>query len=337
MNVHLAVPDLLWPDRETLAAADPGPLPALETLIARGRRKLAAAADLESWLLAAWRADGAAAHSLAADGGEPGDAHWARADPCSLRVTRDVVVPLDPAMFEISRAEAEALTEHLSRHLADRGLVFHAPQPERWYARSDAPWPRLAPPLAAARGKPIAVHPGADPDATRGAALANEMQMALHGHPVNEERERRGEPPVNAVWLWGGGRLAAPAVRPFGRVRTRDPLAAGLALGSGAAVLPLPEDAEHWLRGCGTAGVELLVLDPLRDPASYGEAAAWRERLAGLERRWFAPLAGALGRGRIGMITLHAIGAGGTLDAETTRQDLRHFWRRRRPLSSYAQ
>ncbi len=336
MNVHLAVPDLLWPDRETRAAAAPGPLAALETLIARGRRTRGVATDLESWLLAAWRADAAAAHSLVADGGEPGDAYWVRADPCSLRVGREALVPLDSAMFDISRAEAEALADHLNRHFADRGLVFHPLQPARWYARSDAPWPHGGPPLTAARGKPLAVHPGADANAARGAALANEIQMALHEHPVNAAREARGAPPVNAVWLWGGGRFARPGARPFRRVRTGDPLAAGLALGSGATIFPPAADAAQWLRVSGDEGVELLVLDALRDPASYGEVAEWRARLAGLERDWFAPLVAALARGRIGMITLHAMGAGGALDAETTRQDLRRFWRRRQPLSRYA-
>jgi hypothetical protein len=336
MNVHLAVPDLLWPDRETRAAADPGPLAALETLIARGRRQRGVAPDLESWLLAVWQAGSAAAHSLAADGGAPGDGYWVRADPCSLRVGREALVPVDAAMFEISRADADALVEHLNRHFADRGLVFHASRPERWYARGDAPWPHAAPPLAAIRGRPLAVHPGADANGARGAALANEIQMALHEHPVNQAREARSELPVNAVWLWGGGRFASPAARPFRRVRTRDPLAAGLALASGAAIFPPVEDAERWLRACGNEGVELVVLDALRDPASYVEIERWRERLAALERDWFAPLVDALARGRIGMVTLHAIGIGGTFDAETTRQDLRRFWRRRQPVSSYA-
>jgi len=333
MNVHLAVPDLLWPERETAAAADPGPLPALERLFARGRRKRGAAADLESWLLAEWRAESAAAHSLAADGGEPGDAYWARADPCSLRVTRDALVPLDSTLFDLSRTEAEALVADLNRHFADRGLTFHPWQPERWYLRAEVPGPYDGPPLAVARGRPLAIRPGAAP----GAALANEIQMLLHEHPVNEARERRGAAPVNAVWLWGGGRFARPAARPFRRVRTRDPLAAGLALGAGAAVFPPADDATQWLRASGNDGVELVVLEALRDPASYGEAEEWRARLGVLERDWFAPLAGALARGRIGMLTLHAVGRGGTVDVETTRQDLRYFWRRRRRLASYVE
>ena len=336
MNVHLAVPDLFWPDRATFSAADPGRLAALESLLARGRRTARAPIDLEAWLLATWQATGAAPHALVADGGEPGDDYWSRADPCSLQVNRETVVPIDTALFELSRAEAGALVERLNRHFDDGALVFHALAPERWYARLAAPLEHDAPSLASARGKPVAVLPGSGPGAARWHALANEIQMALHENPVNEAREQRGEMPVNAVWLWGGGRLTPAAVRPFRRVRTHEPLAAGLALGSGAAVLPLPDGAEKWLRAAGAEGAELIVLDALRAPAAYGDAAAWNERLAALERNWFAPLVAALRSGRIGMVTVHVLGAGGALDVEATRQDLRYFWRRARTLASYA-
>jgi hypothetical protein len=335
MNVHLAVPDLVWPDRAARAAAAPGRLVALETLLARGRRSPALAAGLEQWLLAAWQAAAPAPHSLVADGGAPGEGWWLRADPCSLRLNRETVVPLDAGVFELSRAEADALAGHLNAQLTGRGFVFHPLQPERWYLAAEAALGADAPPLAAARGRPVDVHPGAGGDEARLHALANEIQMLLHDHPVNEAREQRGELPVNAVWLWGGGRLARPAGRPFHRVRGADPLAAGLALGSGAAALPLPESAARWLRASGDDGVELIVLDALRAPAAYGDPAAWGERLAALERDWFAPLAGALREGRIGMVTLHAIGAASAFDVETTRQDLRYFWRRPRPLASY--
>src|SRR5262245_6570567 len=111
MNVHLAVPDLLWPDRDGRAAAAPGRFAALETLLARGRRSSRPAAGLEQWLLAAWKTEGPAPHALVADGGVPGDGWWLRGDPCSLRVNRETVVPLDCAMFELSRPEADALVE----------------------------------------------------------------------------------------------------------------------------------------------------------------------------------------------------------------------------------
>jgi hypothetical protein len=57
---------------------------------------------------------------------------------------------------------------------------------------------------------------------------------------------------------------------------------------------------------------------------------------ADLERDWLAPLLEALRRSRIGMVTLHLPGAGAALETETVRSDLRHFWRRRRPVAEFA-
>lgn len=39
--------------------------------------------------------------------------------------------------------------------------------------------------------------------------LGCELEMWLHGHPLNEARRVRGQPPVSTLWIWGGG--GAPA------------------------------------------------------------------------------------------------------------------------------
>jgi hypothetical protein len=39
--------------------------------------------------------------------------------------------------------------------------------------------------------------------------LSAEIEMWLHGHPVNDERARRGALTVATLWLWGGGASAA--------------------------------------------------------------------------------------------------------------------------------
>jgi len=190
-------------------------------------------------------------------------------------------------------------------------------------------------PLDEARGRDIdSLLPGGD-EAMRWRSTLNEIQMLLYQHPVNDAREERGAAPVNSVWFWGAGTQAAPPRRPYQRVRTRDPLAAGLAQTSGASVMPLPDHAQQWLKQAGNEGVELVVLDQLAAPAGYGQEDEWRTRLEALDRDWFAPLLDALRRGRIGMITLHLLGRHGCLEAEITRQDLRYFWRRAKPLSAY--
>jgi hypothetical protein len=109
-----------------------------------------------------------------------------------------------------------------------------------------------------------------------------------------------------------------------------------LARAAGKRHAPLPGTARPWLDTAGNSGVEAVILDSLRAPAACGDSVAWRAELEKLEREWFAPLLAALRSGSIGMLTLHAPGIARTNVAETTRQDLRHFWRRRRPLAAYA-
>ncbi|MBX6392090.1 MAG: hypothetical protein IRY96_01345 [Burkholderiales bacterium] len=336
MNLHLAIPDLWWPEAGNLPVYQGLAVPALQTLLAKGRVKTREGARLERWLLERYGVEsGSAPYALAADGGQAEDAVWMRADPCHLRVMRDRLVLTDATTFDLEREEAEALVEALNRHFAEDGLVFYPMQPERWYVRLPAMPVLQTVPLDEARGRDIdSLLPGGD-EAMRWRSTLNEIQMLLYQHPVNDAREERGAAPVNSVWFWGAGTQAAPPRRPYQRVRTRDPLAAGLAQTSGASVMPLPDHAQQWLKQAGNEGVELVVLDQLAAPAGYGQEDEWRTRLEALDRDWFAPLLDALRRGRIGMITLHLLGRHGCLEAEITRQDLRYFWRRAKPLSAY--
>src|SRR5690606_18478807 len=87
MNVHLAIPDLLWPLPEDTLVYQGLALPALEMLLGRGRVAARDNAHLEHWLLQHFNMGmGSAPYALRADGGDPADAVWMRADPCHLRV-----------------------------------------------------------------------------------------------------------------------------------------------------------------------------------------------------------------------------------------------------------
>lgn len=177
------------------------------------------------------------------------------------------------------------------------------------------------------------------PDGSKGPhwrAVLNEIQMLLHEHPVNSAREARGAPTVNGLWLWGAGRIAATPSTAYVRMTSDNPVAKGLALAAGKRHAPLPASAREWLDGFDRTGVEAVVLDALRMPAAYGDMSAWRASLETLEHEWFAPLLAALRAGRIGMITVFAPCVSQTIETETTRQDLRFFWRRRRRLAAYA-
>nr|MDA8110167.1 hypothetical protein [Betaproteobacteria bacterium] len=296
--------------------------------------------SLERWLGDAFGLEEnelpAGALSVLAAGGEPGAHAWLRADPVHLRLARDELrlVPADG--FHLSREEAEALCAALNGHFRGE-LDFHALQPERWCARLLAGEALIETPAPLEiAGANVDAHLPAGPGGARWRALLNEVQMLLHAHPMNEARERRGEPVVNSVWLWGAGRLPAKLAARWRSLAADDPLALGLARRAGLAHGPLPASAEAWLARLPEDGRHLAVLDGLRAPAGLADADAYSARLQALEARWFAPLLAALRAGRIGMLSVHVPDAEEALSVETARGDLRRFWRRPRAVGDYA-
>jgi hypothetical protein len=313
-------------------------LAALELLLARGRGSEAESVPLEQWLPEAFGLDdeplAAGALTVLAEGGEPGDARWARADPMHLRVLQDRVMLVPNAGFSVSREEAEALCEALNEQMSGI-LTLHPLHPERWCAR-------LEEPLAIEAGTPLAVagqnadaHLPRTAEAKRVHALLNEMQMVLHGHPVNEAREARGDPAVNSVWLWGEGTRPERARSPWQSVAAEEPIARGLARLAGVRTSLDLKSAEAWLDRLPEEGRHLAVLDALRAPLALEDAAALAERLRVLEAQWFEPLLAMLRAGRIGMVTIHVPDGAAAVSFEVVRSDLRRFWRRPKALEHY--
>ncbi|MGQ0653566.1 MAG: hypothetical protein ACT4P4_15070 [Betaproteobacteria bacterium] len=318
MHCELVVPGLLATQAALRA-------PALELLMARGRRTHAQPATLEKWLFDRFAAPtpAAGAYTLFGAGGDPGEAEWARADPVHLRLLRERMIVMPAESFSLSQDEAATLSHRL-REIAEIRVI----SARRWCLRLTDGKTLAARPAIDAAGEPAPLERTSD-------ALLTEIQMALHEHPVNEAREARGEPAVNSLWLWGGGRVERLERSIWHSVLADDPLALGLARAAAARHAALPAHAAAWLERAPEEGRHLLVLDELRAPAALGAADDAREALERLERAWFAPLLAALRSGRAGMVTLHVPDAGAA-SFETIRGDLRRFWRRPRPLETYA-
>ncbi len=344
MHCHVLVPDAFWPLQEmTDAMGDLAP-EGLETLIARGRHEVAPPLSAERWLLESFGVERqrdwpAAPYCLYADGRAsgmlPGEDIWMRADPVHLRLEGGELLLVDGTLCAIKSEEAEPLARDINSHFAG-GFTVIPQHAERWYMRLPSAPDMETEPLACVCGRSIYAHLPRGPDAIGWQGIANELQMLLHEHPVNVAREARGELSLNSLWLWGAGRAAPPQSRPYQLVLANDPLACGLAQASGAVAVPPPANAIAWLDRESESGIVLLVLDALRAPSCHADAPAWRDQLSGLDRDWFAPLALALRRHRIGMVTLHLLGPQHTLHVETTGNDLRRFWRRAKPFATWA-
>ncbi len=324
MHCELVVPALF-------AAPEIPRLPSLELLLARGRAAEGDPLSLEAWLADRFDVGEGPlpAGAITALVSERRDGRaWVRADPVHLRLEQARVSLIPGTRCGISPEEADAYMASLNRHFDGRH-VFVAVRPDQWcvHAGTDEALD-ATPPLELAAREVGASFPGG-----RWNALLNEIQMALHEHPVSADRERRGAPPINSVWLWGAGGLPEGARGPWHSVACEDALAAGLAQLAGIRHRALPASARDWLDRAPLEGRHLVVLDALRAVLALGGAAEHAERIAALEAAWFAPLLEALRNDRIGMITVHAPDAGQSY--ETIRGDLRRFWRRARPLAAY--
>jgi len=319
MHCELVVPGLFGTTGNPRFAA-------LELLLARGRRQRAAAQTLEAWLQEAFDlGEGpfpAGALTLLSLGRDPADGSWVRADPVHLRLPRDRAVVAPAEALSIAPEEAASLCEALNRHFA--GCEFTPVEPGRWCAR-------VAEGVHEQSALQVA---GTEPDVrAQGAPLLNEIQMVLHEHPVNEAREARGEPAVNSVWIWGGGR--APSARSaWQSVAADDPAVRGAARLAGTRHRALPRSGREWLDRLPEDGRHLAVLDQLRAPLALGEEV--KETQARLERDWFTPILAALRTGRIGMVSLHVPDGPHALSFETIRGDLRRFWRLPKAIERYA-
>jgi hypothetical protein len=230
---------------------------------------------------------------LAALGVDPGTAFWLAADPVTLTVGRSDV-RLAGVVEDLSRADADALVATLNTHFASDGLTFVAPRPDAFFVRATTRTRLATHAPDAALDRPL--HPllpeGADAGAWRRWQV--EIEMLLHEHPVNIERERAGRSPANSVWFSFGGTMPQPPVpavstRTFATAGT----AAALAAHAGSPARALPGHLGAARADAGVTASIVVVLEPALDVAS-------------LERSWAAPARDALAGGALESVTLLA-------------------------------
>lgn len=327
---------LLIPDAVPLAvpeSSDTGDGRVLRQWLSRGELQRHPASAPEIWLCRAFEVEEredwpAAALTASFDGLDTGDSWWLRADPVSLQLQRSGSALLGAPALNLSGEEVQALTGHLNRHFAAESLQFEAPHPMRWYLRlTTAPQIRGPLPMAVAGGSAPAM-PFSGARASDWHRILTEAQMLLHDHPVNRAREARGEPVINSLLLWGGGRKPAVPGRLFTHVWSHDPLAGALAVHSGAEQLPAPENAARWLAQRGEPDSRhLIVLDTLHQAARYGTAAQWSAAADRLDELWFGPLTASLG-GRLDQLQIAITSPAGNLHCTVRASTRWRFWRR---------
>ncbi len=151
----------------------------------------------------------------------------AAADPVYLEPRLDHLALYSLRRRGVPTSELRRLFDHLQTVLSDGSDLGFARLGSYGYVRADTG-------IATAKPSAYAIH-GDRPDAwlpTGSGAdeyrrLISEVEMALHDHAVNVERAERGLPPVNSLWIWGGGHAPERSELALPPLFSDDPLLAG--------------------------------------------------------------------------------------------------------------
>jgi hypothetical protein len=333
-KVHIVIPDLFLPQQLAAYANAELRLPALEKLLARAQVFPLKVDTLEAWLCERFGVDALAIAplTLQADGVPAGADYWMRADPVAISMQRDEMVIWGD--IALSSDEASHLCASLNAHFAVDGLRFVAPHPQRWYLQLQQAPVMETHPLPQVVGADMHAHLPYGADALRWHSVLNEIQMLFYEHAVNLAREQCGEPLVNGVWLWGGGKLTRPVRQPFAGAAGDSELASAFAHAAGVPFVPASAPLSAlWQEGDGEV---LLVWEGLRGALQSANISGWRNSLLQFEKNYAEPLLQALSAGKIGQITLDVLSEGASRRFVLTRAALWRLWRLSRPLLHYS-
>ena len=163
------------------------------------------------------------------------DASYALLTPCHWDIHTQAVFMADPAQLELAEDESRTLLAAMQPYFEEDGLQLHWLRSDTWLVAGEVL--RDLPTASLARVCNATVDdwiPRQDA-AKLLRRLQNEMQMLLYTHPVNNAREARRAPSINAFWLHGTGTLDAVWQPPAEAVQVAADLRAATANDDAAA------------------------------------------------------------------------------------------------------
>ena len=137
-------------------------------------------------------------------------------------------------------ADLRTLLDYLQETLADNERFGFARIGSCGYVRADAPLATAQyPAIVIDQQRPDEFMPSGEESGSY-RKLRSEVEMALHDHEVNLRRQSEGLPPINSLWLWGGGFAPEQHTEPHPPLFGDDPLLKGYWLSKTGVVADWP-------------------------------------------------------------------------------------------------
>ncbi len=338
-KLTLFIPGLFGPDSDTLPGFTPK-FPVIESLFRFGSIKETPAIGFTNSLFRLFgfpkskRDYPVAAVTRLVDDDHELDGYWMRADPVHLRAERDAVVLMDDSAFNLEKHEALILAADLQQVFTDRDFDLQAPTNNRWYIKLKQRPEIKTTGIHEVVGDDIHQNLSVGKDKTLWDQLSNEAQMSLHNCPLNDEREQRGELPVNGVWLWGAGELPDSEKIPekiWSSVFADEVTTQGLSILTGSPYRDLPDSIDALINQTSGQDNVLGVISFGLRHQHYFDHQGWQDFIVYLEQEWFAGIEKLIKQNELGELLLLT----DRNHLSVTKSSFMKFWRRRKPLNAY--
>jgi hypothetical protein len=312
--------------------------PALRFMLSRAKQKTIVQNNLDTLLasffsyLIAEASFPVAAITGLVDGLPTQDGYWMRADPVELQLDLSAVYFMDGEHLNLTHEEIETLRNDLNFFLQQEGMTLYTPTTTRWYLQlKENPQIKTfySDDLI---GKNISDWLPRGDRQTYFRKLMTELQMLLHGHPINQARFKSRMPLINTLWFSGEGSLPCSLKSRWKKIATNDVLVKGLAA---LTQTPLVESGENLLDEMEGEGDYLFVLQLPQNPFSSNKRWSETEDLSKqsdetlkiIDNNFFDRLLNSLRRGDLSKVNFY-------FDTQQyfqmTNKSVHFFWRRRK-------
>lgn len=288
--------------------------------------KSLASLEIEGKINPAW-----SAQYLNLDGANNDDYCWYRADPMELQPDRIAVYLTGNRHLSLSLSDKDELDQEVNAICEPLGAHFMVVSAQEGYIRlnneqGEAHCEVEFTPAIKALGKDQLQTFPKGKDSTFWKKLLTELQMYLHGSPVNTQHIKKGIALINSLYFWGCTNAVLPQIR-LDSLYSNSNLIKSCGFKNAIETQNLPDSWSMKYaseNSCQFVDMELIWL------RKQGLISAWQQQVVHYEKYWFSPLIQAVKKHQIDRVSL-------VLSADSfytlTASDLKKFWRRKKPIS----